>query len=427
MATENNRSPQWRGYRNSTLAMVGAASLALSLAACSPSAGEKGNSEGSPEGTAECTGAENIGAVLTTSGPIGLTGERMAIGAQMAVDQINEEGGIDGTCLNLIVTDDANDPTKGAQNARRLIHQEGAVAVVGSFGSAVTGAVLPVIAEGEIPQVVMAGIAEAGDPSINPFTFRMNLTSEQYGETLVKGAADLGATKAVVLVPNDQWGNDLSGFIKKHAADAGVEILAVEAHQGDEADLTGYVEKLRLAGDADVMIVGSHGTAGIAGAVARNAIGWDVKIIGLPTIVASSLLQRVTDASGEDGLKGMYAVGIPAVLTRDAQTGKPIGEVSAAFYDRVLASEGKVDDSFSGLAWGYDATMVIGQAMKNVNSTDPKAVRDEIAKNKFVGAMGPFSVTEKSHNGWSVENFPVIELGTLKDGLVDAPAGLKLP
>lgn len=378
---------------------------------------------------AKCTSSVKVGALMTLSGSQAALGNLMLRGAQRAVNDVNQAGGVNGTCVTLVTADDGGDPTKGSQAARRLISQERVKAMVGPLFTGVVAAVLPIANVDRIPLIHTGGLPAGGDPKIFPFAFRANVTTIDYAKLLLEAAKRVGATRAGLLMSNDQWGHDLTTFIKENAGAYGIEVVDTQVMGLAEPDLTPYVAKLQQFGNINVLLSGLHSAAGINGVVARNAVKWDIPYVGVVTIMSNALLPKVTASSGQAGLKNVYATGVPIRLQRAPGSALPSGQEAATLYKSVLASEDgdKIADQFFAVSWGYDYTSIMLQAMVKAKSLDGTAIRDALESAEYPGPWAVFKATKTDHNGWPPENFAPVLIGTLQGGLAEAMPGTRLP
>src|SRR5690606_30329423 len=133
--------------------LAAAAVMALALTGCSG-----GLAGGDTEGDAE--GAIKIGMLAPFSGSEAAFGDYMKFGAQLAINQINADGGIDGRDLELITEDDACDATTAASAANKLV-TAGVVASVGGYCSGATQPTLPIFGDANIPMVIPAANSNA--------------------------------------------------------------------------------------------------------------------------------------------------------------------------------------------------------------------------------------------------------------------------
>src|SRR5690606_6903782 len=103
-------------------------------------------------GSDESDGPIKIGAVLSLSGPAAPFGVPERDAAQAYIDEVNEDGGVDGREVELIVKDDKTNPTEAAQVAQDLVDQ-GVVAIIGSTTGSATQAMTAATAPAEVPVV----------------------------------------------------------------------------------------------------------------------------------------------------------------------------------------------------------------------------------------------------------------------------------
>jgi ABC-type branched-subunit amino acid transport system substrate-binding protein len=164
-----------------------------------------------------------IGISVPLSGPVSDAGTAQLGGAKAYYEAINAAGGVrmrDGKTrkIQLISYDDGYEPGRSAQNFRRLVQQDGVLAVVGGLGTAQNAAVLPVAKELGVPQVYVASGASlfSANATENPWTIGWQPTYEAEGEALAQAAVALNRPITVaVLRQNDDLGNAfLNGFNK---------------------------------------------------------------------------------------------------------------------------------------------------------------------------------------------------------------------
>src|ERR1700720_742744 len=150
--------------RRQALASVGAAALASGLAKPAIAAKEP----------------ILIGYLPALTGPSSSTGIGINRGIQLAVQEINAAGGIDGRQLELITRDTQSDPTKAVNGAAELTHQKVGV-VFGPVNSGESLAVVPLLARANTPQVHPCWVDTLTDPKKYPMCFRNAPTNQQIG------------------------------------------------------------------------------------------------------------------------------------------------------------------------------------------------------------------------------------------------------
>jgi len=128
--------------------IAGAAGL-TGLAGCGSSGGgESSSSSGSSSGGSDTL---TVGALYALSGSTEVIGRPMMNSTELAIQQINDAGGIDGRQIELVKADTASDPKTGIEKARKLVNQDGCSIVFGAYTSAMRNAITPVFVENEVP------------------------------------------------------------------------------------------------------------------------------------------------------------------------------------------------------------------------------------------------------------------------------------
>ena len=116
------------------------ASAAVSMAGCLGNGGNGGGSSGF-----------TFGALFATSGSVEVIGQPIMNSVELAVDQINADGGINGEEINLVKRDNGSDPATGIEESRSLINDENADIVFGAYTSAMRDAITETFVTNEVP------------------------------------------------------------------------------------------------------------------------------------------------------------------------------------------------------------------------------------------------------------------------------------
>lgn len=241
-----------------------ASSLSLLAAAC---AAEEGSSD------AGDSDVIRIGANYELFGPAQALGTAYKNAIEIAAEDINEEGVLDGRKIELIIRDNKSDPDQAVQVANDLIKNEGIVAMVGP-GTSPTSVPTTVVAERE--QIPMISTGSSGAITTNPDTgevrkwvFKTTGTPVQHGRAMLEEAQRVGVKTVGLLTANDAYGNrGEKQAIKANAAEFGVEIVANEKFDhGQDKDMTAQVTKIMAADPDAIMIYAIFPSAGI---IAKN-------------------------------------------------------------------------------------------------------------------------------------------------------------
>src|SRR5437667_8858647 len=140
-----------------------------------------------------------IGYLPALTGPSSSTGVGINRGIQLAVQEINAAGGIDGRQLELITRDTQSDPTKAVNGAAELTHQKVSV-VFGPVNSGESLAVVPLLARANTPQVHPCRVDTLTDPKKYPMCFRNAPTNQQIGHAANRYVVEVLKRKKVAVI-----------------------------------------------------------------------------------------------------------------------------------------------------------------------------------------------------------------------------------
>lgn len=307
-----------------------------------------------------------LGLVGPLSQPRGLS---MRLAAQLAVDEINRAGGVRGRPLVLVLQDDSAQAEVAVGAARALSANPAVVAVVGHLNSAATLAAAPIYNEGRRPLVAVSPSASA--PSVTdagPYVFRICPTDVLHGSRLADFASGrLGARTAAILYQNDEYGRGIrQTFVQQFIRRRG-RIVADDPYVPDLPSFEPYLQRLRLTGGADVLLI-----AGTAAAARRI----------LPTLDSVGVHPRVL---GGDALVGLEVEpkGQGVFMSTAYLPDRP-GERNEAFVRAYHAAYGGQPLDHRGAA-SYDIVHLLARAIEAVGP-DRRRIRDYLAG---VGTLTP--------------------------------------
>jgi len=310
-------------------------------------------------------------------------------GAELAMSQINQEGGILGHPLELIIKDNQNDPEFSAQLAEELIAQNGIVALVGSNFSRNTLEIAPVAQRHGVPMVA----TEATNPAVTAagdFIFLASFSDNFQGEVMARFARESlqARTAALLTDEGDAYVAGLSKIFNQYFADLGGTIVAREIYSAGDTDFTsqltaiaaeapdvifmpGFVPEVPLAIN-QARTIPQKGASGIT-ATFLGGDGWED-----PELVSM----------GGVAIEGSYFSNFFSPDTPDASAVAFVGAYQSMF--------GITPDGAT--AMGYDAVKLVATAMRRAGSLDKTAIRDELASTRgYKGATSLLSYDENRH------------------------------
>jgi branched-chain amino acid transport system substrate-binding protein len=190
--------------------------------------------------------------------------------AELAVEQLNAQGGIHGRRIQLLERNDFANPDSAVFVATDL-YNAGVVAVVGHLYSGQTVAAAPVYNSGEDPLVAISPSSSAPDVStLGPYTFRMCPSDLAHGAALARWVRErLGLERGTVLYLNDEYGRGVRETFVDEFSRLHGELLSVDPYLGDTPDVAVYLDRLAKVGRSQFLLVA--GNRGEAEQVLREA------------------------------------------------------------------------------------------------------------------------------------------------------------
>lgn len=333
--------------------------VALVLAAC-------GDDEGSDGETAPGEPIR-IGALTSLTGNFAPWGLLVRDGMQLAVDELNEQGGVDGRTLELVVADDQSNPEEGVRALERLIEREEVLGVGGIISSDVGLATARIAEENQIPLfLVKAGAGEILTAD-SRFTFRTCLpAAPMVAGPILQYAQSQGLTRVGAIIADYAWGQAIRAALEDTFADAPEIELQIEVAPVDETDFTTYLRSLEGL-DPEMIVATGHPPGSGPITVQSSDLGFDVPITG-------AYAPRSLVASGAgDAAIGRYAdFGCADYQSEDYQD---LARRFVEFSDDGVFLE---DDAVAG----YGIVTMIAEAVRE-GADDPAAIAEYLHANTF--------------------------------------------
>lgn len=182
-----------------------------------------------------------IGQSAPTSGPVAVAFAAPLAGQQLAIDDINRQGGIGGRPVRLILRDDAYDTERTVQNVRDLVEKDRVVALTGLGSTAGVGALLPYLAEQRMPLVGAGTGAHVLRAQHHPTFFTSQGSFKDEAEHALRTLATIQLDKVAVVYQDNPFGQGMLPVIEASAAQLGLDLvlkapLAVDgSNAGDTA------------------------------------------------------------------------------------------------------------------------------------------------------------------------------------------------
>ncbi|RJR43014.1 MAG: ABC transporter substrate-binding protein [Deltaproteobacteria bacterium] len=354
-----------------------------------------------------------LGAFFALSGPAAPIGTPTKLVAEMVVDKINKEGGINGRKIVLVMGDTESDPAKAATIAKKFIHTDKVAAIIGPTTTGSGMQVKKIVEEAGIPTFMTVG----GDPVImggeKLGSFNNVFKSPQRSSTAVKKLysylKDKKLTKVALLTASDPFGKDGVVWLEKLAPEFGLTLVAKESFGPKDIDMTAQLTKIKNA-NPQAIVVWTIGPAGAIIAKNKAQLGIKIPLFQCHGQPGPEYIQLAGKASEGDAMPATKLMAAAELPDKDPQK-KVIQEFIKLYKDQYKFDKQFPINTHSGYAW--DAIYIVANAMKKAG-TDPKALRAAIEGTKgYVGVSGIYNLTPEDHNGLDVDSMVIVQV---KDG-----------
>jgi branched-chain amino acid transport system substrate-binding protein len=327
------------------------------------------------------TDAILMGEVGSLTGAQATFGISTRNGVELAINEINAQGGINGKKVAVRVYDDQGKPEEAANAVTRLIAQDGVKVILGEVASTNSLAMAPKAQQAQVPMITPSStnpkVTEVGD-----YIFRVCFIDPFQGLVMAKFAREnLKANTAAIL--KDQKSDYSIGLTEVFTAEfakMGGKILATEAFGQGDTDFRAQLTAIKKHKPDVLYIPGYYTDVGLIARQARE-LGIKSTLLGGDGWESDKLFEL-----GGSAIEGSY-------YSNHYSVEDPAPEVQR-FLETYKKAYGVVPDSLAAL--GYDAAMVAMDAMKRAPDLSGPALRDAIAKTKdFPGVAGKITLDEK--------------------------------
>lgn len=342
-----------------------------------------------------------IGGLFDLSGKAQNIGEPTKKVAQMVVNRINKNGGVNGRKIELVIADTQSEPSQAVIALKRLIEKEKVVAIIGPTTTGAAMACMKTIEEAKIPMVACVG----GDAPVEParkWVFKTPQKTSTAVERLFTYLKAHGLTNVALLGASDKFGQEGEAVLKKLAPKYGITISKQESFDPTDADMTVQLTKVAAA-KPKAIVVWTIGPAGSI--IAKNAA---TAKIGIPLFQChgqpdAAYLKGAGNAANGTMMPSTKLM-IASQLPKNDKQRAVVVDFVKAYNANKLGEMG----THSGYAW--DAIQIVCNALKKAG-TDPEKLRDAIENTKgYVGVSGIYNMTKDDHCGLDVNSLVMVKV-----------------
>lgn len=319
-----------------------------------------------------------VGVFADLTGQTSSFGQSTKNGVELAVEEINKAGGLNGKKIEMLVEDDQGRPEQAKTVVSKLINQDHVQAILGEVASTNSLAAAPVAQEAKIPMITPSStnpkVTEVGD-----YVSRVCFIDPFQGSVMAKFAANTlkAKTAAIFGDVNSDYSKGLTQFFEEEFTKLGGKVIAKEAYTQNDPDFKGQLTKIRDLNPDVIYVPGYYSQVGIIAKQARE-LGMNMPLLGGDGWDSPELWKL-----GGDSLKNAY-------ISNHYSAENPAPEIQS-FVKAYKAKYGVVPDSLAALA--YDAANVLADAIKRAGGTDSAKLKDAINSTKdFAGVTGKITL-----------------------------------
>jgi branched-chain amino acid transport system substrate-binding protein len=358
-----------------------------------------------------------VGIVVSASGP----GSALGSPQMRTVAALPKE--ITGEKVIYIALDDESDPTKGAQNARKLLIQDGVDILIGSSLTPVTMSMLEIAAEAKTPIISLAAATAIVKPidERRKWAFKVVPNDDLMAAAILKYIAKSGVKNLGFIGVSDGYGEGYYSEVSKLAPPLGMQVTSHEVYARADTSAAGQALKV-VATNPDAVFIASAGTPAVLPQEALRERGYTGKIFQTHGIATDEFIKL-----GGKNVEGAVFSGEAFTVADDLAADNPFRRVRdefAASYEKV---NGQKPNMFAAHLW--DATTLLKGAMpdalKAAKPGTPEfrmALRDGLERGKDVylnNGLSTMSATD--HNGYDERSTFLIKVDGGKFRLLEAP------
>lgn len=305
-----------------------------------------------------------LGGITPLTGPVASYGQSVKNGADLFVEEINANGGIDGKTVVIKYEDDEGDPTKAISAYDKLVNQEEVSAIIGPVTSGSANAVAPKATVDGIPMITPTGTEGNITRNGGEYVFRTCYIDSVQGQAIAKYATEDMKAKTIAILYNvgSDYSRGIAETIKADFEAAGGKVVQYVSYNDGDKDFSAQLTNVKGSNPDVIALPDYYNVVSLIADQARK-IGIEAPFIGGDGWDSPELLNL-----GGSALEGSVFVNHYSPFDTD--------EAVQAFVTSYKEKFGAEPDAFAALA--YSTLQLYKVAIEAAGSTDPVAVKDAI-------------------------------------------------
>lgn len=354
-----------------------------------------------------------IGAEGTLAG----TASTSVAAAAAGVAAVNDDGGVLGRELELVVVDDTADPTVAVTKLRELLAAgDKPAAIMNSGPSTIADAMIPIMTQNQIVSFNIGPTSTSADPSVSPFNFDLSPSVLDHVEAFVPVIEERGFERVGILHGSSAYGEQYGRTAVQIFQDAGLDVIGTEGFDNAALDMVPQLMSLRES-DPEVIVLDAYGAPFGYVMQGLDKLGWDVPVLGTTSVSATALVSTEPPA----GLLGTDQVANLSIQMFQSTKNDPAATAVNEMVERIAAA-GDIKSSLTTAA-NYDAVLLLAAAMEKAGTADDaEAIAEALTQTEVQQAaetvvLGLYRFTEESHTPHArAEEFVFVTPGPMVNG-----------
>jgi branched-chain amino acid transport system substrate-binding protein len=318
-----------------------------------------------------------VGVAGPITGPLAFLGQHIKWGGELAVDEINQKGGVLGRKLVFLMQDSACRPADGVASAEKLLSQDRVDVMLGDVCSGSTIAVMPVMEKAQKPFIVTISthpdITNKSGVGGNKWVFRTVAHDGMIADVV---ADKMKGLKSIAIVGEDtDYGRGAARLMKERLPPS-VKIVSEDYLKQTETDFLPVLTRIRASKpDALATYVLDQQASNLM--KQYQQFGLTIPLVGRPPLGSGVVADQIK--SGKfDGSWTVYPYY------------DKFPEAKNEAFTRAYVQRYKQAPHYAG--WGvYEGVLTYADAVRHAGTTDPEKVRDALAKSTYDAILGPMN------------------------------------
>jgi branched-chain amino acid transport system substrate-binding protein len=342
-----------------------------------------------------------IGAIFSVTGPASFLGDPEKKTAEMIVDEINKEGGIDGHLVELIVYDTTGEETATVMHMRKLVDKDKVLAVAGPSRSGSSLAIANIAEESEVPLISCAASVRISQP-VKKWVFQTPQTDVMAVEKIVEYLKAKNFSKVGLISVSNGFGKSGKAALEQILPENDVQIVANEVYNPKPAGLQAQIKNLEAANPQAVICWGTNpGPATLT----RNMREMGVKT---PLIMSHGVASKKFIELSGTAAEGVVLPAGKLLVAGQLLGTDPQKPLLLEYTEEYEAAYNEPVSAFGGHGW--DALQQILLAISEAGP-DRAKIRDALENQTgFKGIGGVFNRSAEDHNGLNKDAFALVEI-----------------